>query len=191
MPLRRLGLFGGSFDPVHHGHLILARCAQEQLQLDEVWFIPSWQSADGKRLSPAKDRVRWLKLALRPEADFHVWTGELQRGGISRSIDTVRDLRAQLGDGVKLFWLLGQDQAERLGTWKESAALSREVTFGIFSRGGKRLRKQAGRHQILLKTPQLELSSTEIRRRTKAKLALTGYLPESVRRHVVLHNFFN
>jgi nicotinate-nucleotide adenylyltransferase len=191
MALRRLGLFGGSFDPIHNGHLILARCAQEQLKLDEVWFIPSAQSADGKRLSPAKARLRWLKLALRPEPDFHVWTGELERGGISRSIDTVRDLRAQLGDGVKFFLLVGQDQAERLDRWKESTALNREVTFGVFSRGRKRLRKAAGSRLILLKNPQLELSSSEIRWRVRHKKALTGYLPESVRRHIVLHKFFN
>lgn len=191
MALKRLGLFGGSFDPVHHGHLILARCAQEQLKLDEVWFIPSWRSADGKRLSPAKERLRWLKLALRPEPDFHVWTGELERGGVSRSIDSVRDLRAQLGDRVKFFLLVGQDQAERLGDWKESAALNREVTFGVFARGPKPLPKAAGRRQILLQTPKLDLSSTEIRRRVRHKMALTGYLPESVRRHIVLHKFFN
>jgi nicotinate-nucleotide adenylyltransferase len=190
MALKRLGLFGGSFDPIHHGHLILARCAQEQLKLDELWFIPSAKSADGKRLSPAKDRLRWLKRALRPEPDFHVWTGELERGGVSRSIDTVRDLRAQLGDGVKIYLLLGQDQAERLSTWKESRALAKEVFFGIFSRGAKRLRKRQGYRQILLKTPTLDLSSTEIRKRAKEKLPLTGLLPESVRRDVVLHKFY-
>jgi nicotinate-nucleotide adenylyltransferase len=190
MALKRLGLFGGSFDPIHHGHLILARCAQEQLKLDELWFIPSAQSADGKRLSPAELRLKWLKAALRPERGFHVWTGELERGGVSRSIDTVRDLRAQLGDAVQFFWLLGEDQARRVPQWKEPVALAKEVTFGVFARPGNGRRKRLLKGLIPLSAPLLDISSSEIRRRAKEKRPLTGLLPESIRRDIVLHRYF-
>lgn len=187
---RRIGLFGGSFDPVHNGHLILARCAFKQLRLDELRFIPCGQSPDGKRLSPGPQRSRWLRRATRHEPGFKVWEGELKRRGVSRSVDTVRQLRRELGDGPRFFWLLGQDQAGRLKQWAEPEALAKEVIFCIFSRIGlKRPDLSSFRHRWI-KNPLIEISSSEIRRKIKGKEPLTGLVPQSISQDRVLRQSF-
>jgi nicotinate-nucleotide adenylyltransferase len=190
MATRRLGLFGGSFNPVHNGHLALARRAFEQLRLDELWFIPCARSADGKALAPAAARLRWLRKALKGEPGFRVWDGELERGGVSRSIDTVRQLRAELGPQPRLYWLLGLDQALRLKSWKEPQALAREIVFGVFRRTGQNSRPLSSFRYRWIKSPLLEVSSSEIRLRIKQKKELSGLVPESIRQDKVLQTVF-
>lgn len=187
---RRIGLFGGSFDPIHNGHLILAACAMAQLGLDELLFIPCARSADGKRLSAGARRLRWLRAALRHEPGFRVWDGEIKRGGLSRSIDTVRQLQAELGWDCQLYWLLGQDQANRLKTWKEPKALAQAAIFGVFSRpNAERPALSSFRHRWI-KSPLLEISSSEIRLKIKHKKSLIGLLPQSISRDRVLFQTF-
>lgn len=165
--LRRLGVFGGSFDPVHVGHLLLARRALEQLRLDEVWLIPCARSADGKRLAPGEMRLRWLRRALRGQAGLRASDLELRRGGVSRSVDTLRELRQRLGAGVALTLCLGQDQAAALPRWKEPWSIAGLARLAVFGRGGQ-ARLPKGFSGTLVKGPELDISSNEIRSRIRA-----------------------
>ena len=141
---RRLGFFGGSFDPVHKGHLALAEQARALLRLDQVWLIPCAASADGKRLAPGLLRLAWLKRALQGKPGLAAWDGELRRGGVSRTIDTLRQLRRELGPGVRFSLLLGADQVAQLPTWKEAGRLQAYCGLAAFRREGSRPRAPKG-----------------------------------------------
>ena len=109
--LRRIGLFGGSFDPVHCGHLLVAQAALEELSLSRLFFIPAAQSPFKPQTSPAPatERVRMLRLALAGRVQCEIDEQEIQRGGTSFTIDTVRDY-ARRFPGAELFYLIGEDQ---------------------------------------------------------------------------------
>ncbi len=114
-----LGLFGGSFDPVHYGHLLLAECCREQLSLDQVWFMPAAtppHKQDAK-LSEGAKRVDMLRLATGGEPAFVVSTMELERGGVSYTVDTLAAMHSQMPDS-ELFLLLGSDSLADLPTWR-------------------------------------------------------------------------
>lgn len=118
-----IGLLGGSFDPVHFGHLQLARDARDQLGLTEVRLIPAAQPWQKPPLTEAAHRAHMVELAIRGEPGFVLDMHEIERGGPTYTIDTLRALRAQLGHEVPLVLIVGADQIERLHTWREWHAL--------------------------------------------------------------------
>lgn len=187
--LRRLGLFGGSFDPVHVGHLLMARRALEQLRLDEVWLIPCAQSADGKRLAPGAQRLRWLKRALRGQAGLRVSDIELRRGGVSRTVETLRELRRRLGAGMRFTLLLGQDQAAALPRWKEPKAIAALARLAVFGRNGE-AKLPRGYSGTLVKGAELGISSNEIRTRIRAGLPVDWLLPATLAQSAELKNLY-
>lgn len=168
----RIGLFGGSFDPIHHGHLILAREAREKLGLDTVVFLPARISPHklDRPPAPAEWRLRMVQAAIRDEQGFLCDDRELWREGPSFAIDTVREYRAA-HPGAELFYFIGDDNTEALHTWKEIDALRREVTFIVLARGG------AGEVAVSRK---VEISSSEIRKRVASGLSVRYLLPEVV-----------
>jgi nicotinate-nucleotide adenylyltransferase len=121
----RIGIFGGSFDPVHRGHLHAARAAQRAHALDRVVFVPAAQPPhkSGRVLAPGRHRVAMLQRALAGTPDFEIDTSELDRGGTSYTIDTVRALRGKLGPGPELYLIVGSDNLTGLAQWKEVGAL--------------------------------------------------------------------
>lgn len=137
---RRVGLFGGSFDPVHLGHLHVAEAAQRAFALDRVVFVPAAQPPHkpGRRLAPGHHRLRMLALALAGHPDWSVSELELERGGTSFTIDTVRALPAALGapDDVAIFLLLGDDNLPGLPAWREARALVERVQPIVVRRDG-------------------------------------------------------
>ena len=161
--MRSLGLLGGSFNPVHNGHLALAQAARALLHLDEVWLIPCAESADLKPLAPGGQRLAWLKAALKGHAGLRAWDGELKRGGVSRSIDTLRQLKRELGPAVGLTLLLGADQAARLASWKEAGGLAALAQLAAFRRAGTHPRAPKGFRVRWLDAPLQAASSTAIR----------------------------
>jgi nicotinate-nucleotide adenylyltransferase len=167
----RLGLLGGSFDPVHIGHVLLARWAREQLRLDEVWLIPQAQSADGKRLTPMLQRWRRLQRALKGEAGLRACDVDLRLGGVSRTVETLRQLRYELGPGPKFTWLLGQDQAQGLGSWMEADELPKLCALSFFRRPGcEDLSARVYRRFrcIAINSPSIGISSSLIRQQKQA-----------------------
>jgi len=178
----KLGLFGGSFDPVHLGHLLVARAAREEAALDRIFFILAAQSPfkASAASASANERLRLLRLALAGDTTAEVDDREIRRGGISFSIDTVRAYGKEF-PGAELYYLIGADQTSQLYLWRESAELARLVQFLIIPRPGESIAKLAPnfRGQPLSGFP-LGVSSSEIRRRVKSGLPIDQLVPAAV-----------
>jgi nicotinate-nucleotide adenylyltransferase len=182
---QRIGLYGGTFDPVHLGHLIGAQDALEQLHLDELVFIPCAQSPHklDKESAPAIHRLRMLRAAVRGNDRFWVSDCEIKRGTPSYSIDTVRTFRRGRPRAT-FFWLIGMDQLDKLTSWERFNDLRQEVTFLVMDRPGPRpVRPPRG--VIYLPQPRLvAISSTEIRLRVKNQLMIQHLVPSVVARYI-------
>jgi nicotinate-nucleotide adenylyltransferase len=183
----RVGLFGGSFDPVHNAHLALARTALEQLRLDEVRWIPvgqPWQKA--RRLASAADREAMVRLAIAGEPRFVLDRSELRRSGISYTLDTVREL-VLAAPGDERVLILGQDQYSGLHTWRDWRELLGLVTLAIANRPGAvpTVNPQVAQvaHQTVL-LPMMDISSTEVRRRVAAGESIADLVPEAVASYI-------
>jgi nicotinate-nucleotide adenylyltransferase len=178
----KLGLFGGSFDPVHLGHLLVARAAREEAALDRIFFIPAAQSPfkPAATSASALERLRLLRLALAGDTTAQVDDREVRRGGISYSIDTVRAYGREF-PGAELFCLIGADQTAQLHLWREADELARLVQFLIIPRPGDDIAGLAAPfHGRALRGFPLGVSSSEIRRRIKAALPVEHLLPPAV-----------
>src|SRR5688572_14521185 len=136
--MKRIGLFGGSFDPVHIGHLLVAQAACEELSLDRLFFIPAAQSPFKPATEPAVAalRLRMLRLALAGKSNYEIDEQETQRGGVSFTIDTVRDYGARF-PGAELFYLIGADHVPTLPKWRDAEELARLVQFVVIPRPGE------------------------------------------------------
>jgi nicotinate-nucleotide adenylyltransferase len=178
----KLGLFGGSFDPVHLGHLLVAQAAIEELALDRLFFIPAAQSPfkPESRPAPAAARLQLLRLALAGKANCGIDEQEILRGGTSYSVDTLRDY-AQRFPGAEIFCLIGADHAGKLGAWREPAELARLAEFVAVPRpgGGPAIFPPPFRGRTLKGFP-IELSSSQIRARVKAGLPVENLVPAFV-----------
>lgn len=183
----RVGLFGGSFDPVHDAHVALARTALEQLALDELRWIPvgePWQKT--RRLAGAADREAMVRLAIAGEPRFVLDRSELRRRGVSYTLDTVREIAAA-SPGDERVLILGQDQYAGLHTWRDWRELLGLVTLAIANRPGAVLAvnpqiAQMAHQTVLL--PMMDISSTEVRRRVAAGLSIADLVPEAVARYI-------
>lgn len=171
--VRRIGLMGGSFDPVHVAHVALAETALAHLQLDEVRWIPVGQAWQKQRtLVAGEHRIAMVQAATAHEPRFVVDPIEVQRAGPSYTLDTVRALQQAHGtdDGVEWFLILGQDQYANLSTWRDWPELLARVTVAVACRGDEPPRPSAELaahpHRVVtLPLPPLHVSSTEIRAR--------------------------
>lgn len=178
--MSRLGLLGGSFNPIHHGHLIVATRLAEALKLDRILFIPTAISPLKGRgvLASARDRLAMVKLALRGNPLFEASDVEVRRGGVSYTVDTLRELRRPPTD--KLFLILGADAARLLPRWRRIGEVRRRVTFALMARAGISLPRPLPKRYILVKVPLLEISGTEIRERVRKGLSVRYLVPEAV-----------
>jgi nicotinate-nucleotide adenylyltransferase len=178
----KLGLFGGSFDPVHLGHLLAAQAAREEAGLARVFFIPAAQSPfkTGAQPAPALQRLRLLRLALAGDPAAEIDDQEIRRGGVSFTIDTVRTYARKFPE-AELFYLVGADQPAQMPLWHEAEALARLAQFLIVPRPGEALPQLPApfRGRALRGTP-LGVSSSEIRRRIQAGLPFAHLVPPAV-----------
>jgi nicotinate-nucleotide adenylyltransferase len=178
----KIGLFGGSFDPVHLGHLLAARAAREEAGLARLFFIPAAQSPfkPEAQPAPAAERLRWLRLALAGDTTAEVDDQEIRRGGPSYTIDTVRAY-ARRFPAAELFYLIGADQTTQLRLWREAGELARLVQFLVIPRPGETPTEWPApfRGRVLRGVP-LGVSSSEIRARLKAGLSVAHLTPPAV-----------
>jgi nicotinate-nucleotide adenylyltransferase len=179
-PRARIGVFGGSFDPVHCGHVLLARAAREELGLSRVLLLPCAASADGKELAPAALRLRWLKRALKGEPGLEACDLEIRRGGVSRTVDTLEALQAGLDPGEGLVLLLGADQAARIATWKRPRRLAELAELAVFGRPGRSAFRAEGFEFLRVPAPLFGFSSTGVRERLAAGLSVRLWVPPEV-----------
>ena len=172
----RLGILGGSFDPIHHGHLIVAQVARETLGLDRVLLMVSASQPLKERHGvSATHRLRMTELAAEGIPGLGVDGREVARGGTSYTVDTLRELRAE-HPGTELVLLLGSDAAAQLPQWREVEEVHRLARPVVFGRAGGPV--PDGLEEIVV--PAMELSSTVIRARAAAGLSLRGWVPERV-----------
>jgi len=178
----KLGLFGGSFDPVHSGHLLVAQAACEELNLTRLFFIPAAQSPFKPHSvpAPAAERLRLLRLALAGQTQYEVDAQEISRGGTSFTIDTVRSYSQRFPE-AQLFYLIGADHVPTLPAWRDAEELARLVEFIVIPRPGQRSSPMpppfCGRE---LAGWPLGVSSSEIRSRIKQGRSLNGLVPDAV-----------
>jgi nicotinate-nucleotide adenylyltransferase len=186
----KIGLFGGSFDPVHHGHLIVGQAAAEALGLDELRFVPAREQPFklGQHAAPAADRAAMLELAVQGAPRLSVERLELERPGPSYTVDTLRALVAR-HPGAALTLLLGADAARELEDWHEAGALPGLARIVVFARGSTAVpdsRLIAG----VVEVPRIEISATEIRGRVRAGLPIRYWVPDAVARYVAQHRLY-
>lgn len=160
----KIGIYGGSFDPIHFGHLTVARNAMKELELDKLIVVPA-NVSPFKTSEPPKtavyDRLELLKAAFADDARVVVDTRELERGGVSYTIDTVRELVAE-NPGAEFFYLIGADSEEGLSKWKEIGELKRLVSFKVFPRtkeSSTEIRELFERNGVVL-NPDAKLAAT-------------------------------
>ncbi len=178
----RIGLFGGSFDPVHSGHLLVAQSACEQLHLDRFFFIPAAQSPfkDRPTHAPTEARLRLLRLALAGHPNWELDLFEVERGGVSYTIDTLRHVTSRFPD-AELFFLIGADHVDQLAQWKEADELSRMVEFLIVDRPGNAdlTLPEPFRGKVLKGIP-FGVSSTMVRERIRLGKSIRQLVPAPV-----------
>jgi nicotinate-nucleotide adenylyltransferase len=192
-PARRVGLFGGSFDPVHNAHLALARAALAELQLDEVRWVPAgqpWQKA--RALTAAVHREAMLRLALAGEPRFVLDRTEIRRPGPSYTLDTVRELAAAQ-PGTEWFLIIGHDQYAGLHTWNGWQELLARVTLAVANRPGqvREVHEEVRRasHRVV-PLPMLDISATQVRERVAAGQDISTLVPPEVARYIDSHRLY-
>jgi len=179
---QRVGLFGGSFDPVHCGHLLVAQAACEELALSRLFFIPAAQSPFKPQEvpAPAEQRLRLLRLGLAGQTLYEIDEQELERGGLSFTIDTVRDYGRRFPQ-AQLCYLIGADHVATLPAWREAEELARLVELVVIPRPGQPSTPLPPpfRGRELTGFP-LGVSSSQIRSRIKRGLSIQGLVPDAV-----------
>jgi nicotinate-nucleotide adenylyltransferase len=184
--LKKIAIYGGTFDPVHHAHLILAREAIETLELDQVILVPAAISPLKKTAPIASGEVRlaMLQAAIKGEPKFEVDECELLRPPPSYTIDTVEEIRRRECD-ASIYCLIGEDNVEQLPRWHRFAELEKMVRFVVLDRTGK----QPSHSYQLIQRP-IDISATEIRRRISQNESIRYLVPESVEEIIKRENLY-
>lgn len=177
----KIGFMGGSFDPVHFGHLIAAQDALERGGLDRVVFVPASQAPlkPGVVQVSAEARLAMVRAAVAGHARFDVSDHEVRKGGVSYTIDTVLAMRVEFPD-AELAWVIGADQVERLHLWRDIGELVKQVEFIVLARPGWKAVERVDIPGLRLRWcegHQVELSSTEVRERVRAGLPVDFMIP--------------
>lgn len=181
----RVGIFGGSFNPVHNGHLELAAWARKKLKLKKIIFVPSRFSPLKKKeaLLPAATRVKMLKAALKGRPYFQISLCEIRRRGPSFTVDTLKFFRKKLGPAAEIFFLAGADTLKNFSKWKSPEKVLKLCQFVVMTRPGHVLGKlPAG--ALAVKFDALDVSASEIRRRLKKGKSLRGLLPPPLEKYL-------
>lgn len=190
LKIRRIGILGGTFNPVHMGHLVLAEQIREHLRLEKIIFVPTYLPPHKKvkALAPAQERYHMVAKALKSHPFFEASSLELARGGVSYSIETLKQFR-NIYPRANLYFIIGSDSLEELSAWKDIEKLSKICKFVVAKRPGHELKKMPGNMQVVdIKVKNI--SSTEIRRRIRAGQSIRRLVPEGVREYILKKNLY-
>jgi nicotinate-nucleotide adenylyltransferase len=185
---RRLGIMGGTFDPIHHGHLVAASEVAHYFSLDEVIFVPTgrpWQK-NGRNVSPAEDRYLMTVIATAPNPRFSVSRVDIDRPGETYTIDTLRDLRAERGPDAEFFFITGADALAKMISWRDADELFKMAHFVGCTRPGHRLAPTGlpDERVSLVEIPALAISSTECRARVHDHSPIWYLVPDGVVQYI-------
>jgi nicotinate-nucleotide adenylyltransferase len=185
-----IGLLGGSFDPVHHGHLIVGQVAAETLGLDALRFLPAREQPfkQGRHRTSAEHRAAMLSLALTGSRGFSVERIELDRPGPSYTVHTLEQLRER-EPGSELVLLLGSDAAADLRAWREAERIPRLARVVVFARAGSKLPPLSGVERTI-EVPAVDISATEIRRRVARGQSIRYWVPDAVAEYIARHRLY-
>lgn len=191
----RIGFFGGTFDPVHVGHLLLAEHAREELDLDRVLFVPAHvppHKVDGRTISSGSQRVHMLELATEEHPDFSISKLELERKGLSYTVDSLREL-ASLRPAAQIVLLMGSDNARDFRSWRDPAGIIRLADIGVWERPGEYFWPEIYPDHIPTKIPAplMEISSTEIRDRVARGASIRYMTTEGVRAYILENGLYD
>ncbi|MCD6416394.1 MAG: nicotinate-nucleotide adenylyltransferase [Planctomycetes bacterium] len=203
--MARIGILGGSFNPVHVAHLVLAEWVRVDRQLERVLFLPAGRPPHKSRapLAPARHRARMLELALEGNRAFEMCRVELDSEGPSYTLRTVRQLRRRFGQADELFLLLGADSLLDLPHWWQARKLVEEVSIIAFGRPGYELERRWPEladefggdwvrvvKDLMVAAPLLNISATAIRERLRAGLSIRYLVPEPVREYILAQRLY-
>ncbi|MCX7846448.1 MAG: nicotinate (nicotinamide) nucleotide adenylyltransferase [bacterium] len=190
----RVGVLGGTFDPVHYAHLALAEQARVQLNLDRVLFVPAWiaphKPGNWGAAERAGHRLAMLRLAIADNPAFEVVTWELERGGTSYTVDTLRMLRAKHGTGVEFVLIIGADNWAIFSTWREPEEIKRLCEIAIYPRPGYAM-PMAGPGVNVLEGPSFDLSGSWLRGRIGRGLSVRYLVPDAVCAYLAAHAVYS
>jgi nicotinate-nucleotide adenylyltransferase len=182
-----VGIFGGTFDPPHSGHVAVAADVADALALDRVLWIPAAEPPHKPRgsVTAAETRLAMVRVAAASDPRFQVETLELERAGPSYTVDTVRELRRRMPD-AELFLIVGADQLGAFDSWRDPAGIVEQVRLAIMDRGGESAQSAtralpAGAKPVLVPVRRIDVSSTDVRARVRAGLETGALVPEGVR----------
>jgi nicotinate-nucleotide adenylyltransferase len=198
----RLGILGGSFDPVHFGHLLLAECCRETCSLDRIWFVPAGipPHKQARQLADAKDRIEMLRLGIAGNDALDVSLVEVERGGVSYTVETLRCITRSQPE-ADLFLLMGADTLADLPTWREPGIICDMATLAVVSREPATIDwtpvaaivspERLGvfqQHVVLM--PRVEFSSTAIRAAVAAGRSIRYRTPRAVEKYIETHGLY-
>ncbi len=190
-----IGVLGGTFDPIHNGHLLMAEEARARLNLTVVLFVPAgqpWLKVDSP-ISAAEHRVQMVRLAIASKPYFKLSTMEIERAGPTYTVDTIAELRAQLGEGDELFFIMGQDNLSELPQWREPSRLVEMCYLVAVPRPGspspdlkalEAIIPGLSQRVMLMEKPKVDISASVIRDRVVRGLSMDHLVPPPVSRYI-------
>jgi len=191
--LRRVGIMGGTFDPIHHGHLVAASEVAGRFELDEVVFVPTGEPYQkGGAVSPAEDRYLMTVIATASNPRFHVSRADIDRDGPTYTVDTLRDLHALYGPTAELFFITGADALARILSWKDALEMLSLAHFVGVTRPGFEL---SDKHLpadtvTLVEVPAMAISSSECRARVVAGKPVWYLVPDGVVQYIAKRGLY-
>jgi len=191
----RIGLYGGSFNPIHTGHLLIAEFIKDEFLLDEIWFIPSATPPHKKqdKMLAADIRYELVSLAIRENPDFKVSDLEIRRGGVSYTADTLQQIVEQNHHEDELFWFVGMDNLIDFPNWYRPDKILELCGLIAVQRKGFSIDQVESslRNRVLFShAPLIEISSSSIRERINKGLSIRYFVPDSVREFIELHHLY-
>ena len=192
--VRRIGIMGGTFDPIHHGHLVAASEVADRFALDEVVFVPTghpWQKGD-VAVSPAEDRYLMTVIATASNPRFHVSRVDIDRGGPTYTVDTLRDLRDEYGPKAQLFFITGSDALAKILSWKDTDQIFTLAHFIGVTRPGFPLSDAhlPADTVSLVQVPAMAISSTDCRARVAAGKPVWYHVPDGVVQYIAKRHLY-
>jgi len=192
--VQRIGVMGGTFDPIHHGHLVAASEVAQVFTLDEVVFVPTcqpWQK-DDRHVSPSEDRYLMTVIATASNPRFSVSRIDIDRGGPTYTIDTLRDLRAERGDEAELFFITGADALAQIMSWQDVNELFKLAHFVGVTRPGHRLTGDGPPEDnvSLVEVPALAISSTDCRQRVARGEPIWYLVPDGIVQYIAKRRLY-
>ena len=196
----RIGVLGGTFDPIHYGHLVITEDARTYLHLEKVLFVPAYQPPHKPKdsYSAFEHRVRMIELAIAGNPHFVLSLIEADRPGPSYTVDTLRDLQAELGQDVELYFIIGMDSLANILAWHKPAELLKLCRIVVAERAGYQVDLAALEEALpglwdsleLIDTPELSISSTDLQQRVQRGLSIRYQVPPEVEEYIYAHKLY-